>query len=232
VAGFVCYIKEFKKMRIASMSFLMAGTVLAGTMLAAGQASAQVFIRDVTFLGTGCDESNSELVPLLGRMPTEFTILFNEYIAERGPTIALAQSRKNCNIVVTLNIPQGFQVSIADVLYLGYAEIASGASGKQETTYEFPFFSNAVTLQSTLRGPVARSYRIEDSLLLASLVWSPCGQDANLNMRTQVSLSGTRSRDSFMTTDQITGVVRQVYHLRWRSCVRRASAATEGGGRS
>lgn len=209
------------------MKIVLKVFLLAGALLVSGQVFAQeTFIRSLTYNGTGC--SNADATHQLfdtnndGRYD-QFAILFAGYIAEQGSGIPLSQRRKNCNIAVQLRVPAGLQFSIVDVRYLGFADLPKGVEGWQQSAYEFPFFSNSVTLSTRLVGPYSRSYEINDQLPLGSYVWSPCGRDAPMNIRSQVYLKGPSNLPAAMTTDQIDFRVRQVYHLVWRAC--RPSAA-------
>jgi hypothetical protein len=181
----------------------------------------QTYIMNLNFAGSGCNPSDSSAALYdtnSDGLPDQFVVYFSNYTAQQGPGIVMSERRKNCNIGVQMHLPQGFQFSIANVRYLGYAEMPYGVRGRQRSTYEFPFHSNAVTLQSLVYGPYSGGYERTDNLGISSVVWSPCGMDAPLNIRTQVALEGSQYPSAYMTTDQIDGRVRQIYGLSWRAC--------------
>lgn len=181
----------------------------------------ETYIMSLTFAGSGCNptDSSAELYDAdANGLPEQFVVYFSNYIAQQGPGLTIAERRKNCNIGVQLHLPAGYQFSVANVRYIGYADIPRFVLGKQRSTYEFPFYSNAVTLQTTIPGPYTGGYSRQDNLGISSVVWSPCGMNAPLNIRTQVALEGSMYPMAMLTTDQIDGRVRQIYGLTWRSC--------------
>lgn len=181
----------------------------------------ETYIRSLNFAGSGCNpvDSSAELYDAdANGLPEQFVVYFSNYIAQQGPGLTIAERRKNCNIGVQLHLPFGYQFSIANVRYIGYADLPYGVRGRQKSTYEFPFYSNAITLQTLINGPYVGGYQRQDNLGIASVVWSPCGMNAPLNIRTQVALEGSFYPMAFLTTDQIDGRVRQVYGLTWRAC--------------
>lgn len=181
----------------------------------------QVFIRSLNFNGTGCD-------PLSARgqlydtdrngLPEQFEIIFSQYIAQQGPNIAPIQRRKNCNITVQLHLPVGYQYSVTEVRYLGFADLPAGVNGRQRSSYEFPFSTNPVTFESIVLGPYNQNYDRTDRISAGTEIWSPCGTEAPLNIRTEVRLEGNSVLPAAISTDQIDGFVRQIYGLNWRPC--------------
>jgi hypothetical protein len=202
---------------------LVAGAVLAGAAPAWTKppVADQVYISKLRFSGTGCSDADAK-AKLDDEdddgLPDRFTVLFSKYVAQQGPGVPASERRKNCNLKVTLQLPQGRQFSIAKVLYTGFADLPKGVTGTQRTDYKFVLPSNKIRLESTLYGEFIGEYQIEDTLTLASLVWSRCGRSAPLDMRTEIYLSGVSSEPAQMTTDQIDGKVTQVYGLQWRRC--------------
>jgi hypothetical protein len=154
----------------------------------------------------------------LDGLPDQFEILFDKYIAQQGSGVPIVQRRRNCNISVGLHLPQGWQFSIANVRYFGYADLPEGVQGQQRSDYQFINYTGTITLQTILDGPYTDNYERQDNLGIESVVWSPCGLEAPLNIRTQVALSGPSNLPAAMTTDQITGTVSQIYGLTWRRC--------------
>jgi len=228
-------------MKTAFTSLLLAGAMCAGTMLAPSQAEATdppVHIDNVTFYGSGCTGADDTTLRLLDVSPPDgladqFIVGFDNYLVFQEPGSSQVDRRKFCNLDVVFHFPGGLQFSIVDVRYEGFASLPYGVYGTQESTYVFPFFSNSVTLRSTLRGLFEGNYNIRDTLGLTSLVWSPCGLRAPMRIRTQIYLSGLRYPPAIMTTDTVDGRVDQIYHLRWRPCTTRAKAeGARGGGRS
>jgi len=186
------------------------------------QSCEPIFIEKISFGGSGCSlaDSSGELSDTNDDgVPDGFAVFFKNYIAQQGPGISLAQRRRNCNILVQVHLPQGFQFSIASAKYSGYADLPRGVSGQQESAYQFPLFSpSSITLGTYLRGPYADNYYRTDTLGLASLVWSPCGVSAPLNIRTQIALTGNSTLPAAITSGDEFGKGQQIYGLQWRQC--------------
>jgi len=217
--------------------------MLAGAMLVPGQASARsgpvraaadkVSIVKVTYLGSGCtlNDSVSELDDVdQDGLPDQFSIFYSKYIAHSGPGTNASDWRKNCNINVTLHLPQGFQFSIFQAHYAGFTDLPLGISGTQISSYTFTFHPGTATLHSTWNGPIQQNYDFTDTIPFDSLVWSPCGLEAPLNIKTQIFLSGSTQQlisdpGALITTDQIDGRVKQIFGFHWRACQPRKGRA-------
>ena len=171
-------------------------------------------IRSLSWAGSGCPAGTvaGNLAPDL----TAFTLLFDSYVAEIGPGLPLSLSRRNCQILVDLDSPQGWSYSVFDFDYRGFANIPSGVSGILESKYFFQGQSYTARLATTLRGPRNGDYQIRDSLPLDAVVWSPCGAQRGLLINVAVRLenhSGNSNARGSIT------LVTPVYGLQWRRCV-------------
>ena len=65
------------------------------------------------------------------------TLIFDSYIASIGPSVAVTESRKNCQLNVDIQYPGGFQYSVLSADYRGYAAIQKGVTGTLKSTYYF-----------------------------------------------------------------------------------------------
>jgi hypothetical protein len=175
--------------------------------------------RSLSWAGSGCPAGTvaANLAPDL----TAFTLLFDSYVAEIGPGLPLSLSRKNCQILIDLDFPQGWSYSIFDVDYRGFVNIPGGMSGIQQSNYNFQGQIYTARLATTLRGPNNGDYQIRDSLGLDALVWSPCGAQRALIINSSIRLvnnSGNFNAQGVITTDSINGKVTHIYGLQWRRC--------------
>jgi hypothetical protein len=180
-----------------------------------------VRIRGLSWAGSGCPAGTvaENLAPDF----RAFTLLFDAYVAEIGPGLPLSQSRRNCQILVDLDFPQGWSYSVFTVDYRGFADLEPGVSGVQQSAYYFQGEFRTARLQTTLNGPRVSDYQLRDSLGLGALVWSPCGAQRALNINSAVRVanhSGRPHARGMMTTDSIDGTVVHIYGLQWRRCRR------------
>jgi hypothetical protein len=176
-------------------------------------------IRSLSWAGSGCPAGTvaENLAPDL----QAFTLLFDSYVAEIGPGLPLSQARRNCQILVDLQFPQGWSYSVFDVDYRGFANLDLGVSGIQQSNYYFQGEFLTSRLQTTLNGPRASDYQIRDSLPLNALVWSPCGAQRALIINSSVRVannSGNPDARGAMSTDSIDGKVTHIYGLQWQRC--------------
>jgi Domain of unknown function (DUF4360) len=209
------------------MNLPLKSVLLAGCTLICGQALAQdkVHITSLEFAGSGCnpqDSSGQTYDVDEDGLADQFAVSFSNFVAEQPGSAS--NRRKNCTIKVGLHLPQGYQFSVASVQYEGAAQLPAGVFGQQKSSYEFPLWSNEVTLQTVLAGPYSqgpgfpKDYNRTDSLGIESVVWSQCGLDTPVEIETVVALGGNRTLPAMMTLDNVDGKVKQIYGLMWRRC--------------
>jgi Domain of unknown function (DUF4360) len=63
--------------------------------------------------------------------------VFNGYTSSIGPNITARENRKNCQINLDIQYPNGMQYSPVSVGYSGYANLDDGVQGLHQTTYYF-----------------------------------------------------------------------------------------------
>jgi hypothetical protein len=178
-----------------------------------------VKVRSISWAGSGCPARSvaKDLSPDF----TAFTLVFDSYVAEIGPDLPLSLSRRNCQIVVGLDFPQGWSYSLFDVDYRGFTDLEPGVSGVQQAAYYFQGDFRTARFRTTLDGPRVNDYHIRDSLDVDALVWAPCGVQRALNINSSVRVvdnSEDHDAQGLMTTDSIDGKVTHIYGLRWRRC--------------
>ncbi|KAJ3409934.1 hypothetical protein HDV05_004156 [Chytridiales sp. JEL 0842] len=177
----------------------------------------QITIGEITYGGNGCPQGTVSRNFNADR--TAFTLIFDSYIASIGPGIPLTESRKNCQLNFDLRVPQGWQYSIGTVDYRGYWALDNGVVGTSSARYYFQGELVECRKDTTFRPTGTtnnNNYVIRDTFPLESLVWSPCGAAANLNIGTSINLRGRGS--GLLTVDSVDGKISQVYSLSWRRC--------------
>ena len=102
-----------------------------------------VRIRGVTYGGSGCPQGS--VGQFLSADATTVTLIFDSYVASLGPSIAVAENRKNCQINFDLLYPGGFQYSVFTADYRGYANLDKGVTGQVKSTYYFSGSNNQVS---------------------------------------------------------------------------------------
>lgn len=177
-----------------------------------------VRVRSVSYAGSGCPAGSvsTNISPDYG----SFSILWDSFIAETGPGIPLSASRKNCQLAIDLDFPQGWSYTVADVEYRGYVSLDRGVDATQSTAYYFQGQTSTARLSTTMRGPMSRDYVVRDTLGLSAQVWSPCGMQRalNINVQARVSNMGNSRGNGLITVESPVGSTLGGLRLQWRRC--------------
>ncbi len=195
----------------------VAAAALTGTA-AFADAPGYARIRSISYAGSGCPAGtvSQNVAPDL----QAFTLIFDSFLAEKGPGIPLSQSRKNCQVALDVDFPSGWSYTVMTVDYRGYVALDAGVRGTQKSTYYFQGQSRQAPLSTVMTGPRSGDYQIRDTLGLSAVVWSPCGAQRALNINAQVRVEGGTSRNAqgMITLDSIDGQLKHVYGIRWQRC--------------
>jgi len=179
--------------------------------------ASQVFINSISYGGTGCPQGT--LSQYLSADRQTFTLIFDQYVASIGPGITIDQSRKNCQLNIDLQYPAGFQYSVFDTVYRGYVNADPGVTARQQSTFYFSGQSAQVSTGTNFAGPKDGDYEVTDDLPLSSVVWSPCGASAALNINSQVRLTANKtSEQGYITDDSIDGKITFIVGVQWQKC--------------
>lgn len=177
-----------------------------------------VRIRDIKYAGSGCP---------VGSVGTDvaddlsaFTLLFDQYQANVGPGIPMIEKRKNCQINLSLDIPNGWSYTLFTVDTRGYVSLEPGVRALQQSLYYFQGQMRTGRLQTVVYGPADRNYAARDQITMENQVWSPCGVVRSLNINTEVRVDNSAApfRQGIITVDSIDGQFKQIYGLKWRRC--------------
>jgi hypothetical protein len=169
--------------------------------------------------GSGCPAGSARAI--VAPDLKSFTIIFDKYIV--NATGSNAMDRKNCQILVNLDFPQGWTYSIARMDYRGFYNISAGATGSQQALYYFQGSLVQGRLNTIFNGPTSGDYTISDTLQINNLVWAPCGSRSGLNVNSSLMARvGPNNPAGFaqLTTDSADGRVQTTYSLQWQRCSR------------
>ena len=75
-----------------------------------------------------------------------------------------------------------------------------------------------VSTSKKIDGPFEDDFDKSDTAGVFSQAWSPCGFNVPLNMKTTLTLTGSSNDPAIMTVDQITGMLTQLFHIKWKEC--------------
>jgi hypothetical protein len=185
------------------------------------EAPEYVRVGDVTTAGSGCPLGT--VAKNVSDDKTAFTLLFSEYLAEKYPGSSPSAARRNCNITVDLEFPEGWTYSVVSFDYRGYAALDEGMEATAQASYYFQSDSHTASFASTLAGPKYDTYHFRDELGLDAVIWSPdCSGDKRaLNLSTEVRVADEGAADwaqGIITVDSFDSQFAQKYSLVWRRC--------------
>lgn len=181
-----------------------------------------ILIQNITYKGTGCvDESTASVN--IAEDKQAFTVTFSEFAAQTGPMLSPLEGRKNCNLTIDLDIPYGWQFSIASFNFRGYISLDQGVVAEHSATYFLQGDPKQLKFASTAKGAYNGEYVYTDNIGIGSTVWSRCGIKRALNVNTAINVRNTNkvkypNASGFIANDSIDGEIRQVYGLTWRQC--------------
>jgi len=196
-------------------------SLLGATAYADPPPTDKIVIDVITVNGSGCPAGTAAVA--VSADNTAFTISYSAYTAQVGVGTRPTDFRKNCNLNLVLHVPQGFSYAISSANYRGFASLAAGASAVQRANYFFQGQSTTGLIQHALPpGPFADDWQSTDNTEISDLVYSPCGEQRNLNINTELNVSAgtsdTAHTTSFVTMDSADGAIATTYHFDWLTC--------------
>ena len=124
-----------------------------------------------------------------------------------------------CDVTIKLHSPQGLSFSVTSLAYSGYGYLeTAGMKGTFSARYAFGRLDAGSTRRDAY-GPYDGSFAFEDTLQNARVVWSPCGLDHELTVRTQLSLTNSRPAGAgYANLLSLDGQTNLVLGVNWKTC--------------
>ncbi|KAF2736460.1 hypothetical protein EJ04DRAFT_522042 [Polyplosphaeria fusca] len=177
----------------------------------------EVEIAAVTYGGTGCPDKSVQ--GLLSDDKTTITLSFDSYTVQSGPSISATERRKFCQLQLKLRYPSGFQYSLFGADFRGYGALDSGVEGTAQSTYYFSGQQNQTVYTTKFKGPFEGNYLKHDEVDAGSTVFSPCGEQGMLNIKSEVRIVPfTSTTLNLLTVDTVDAKFSQKYYMQWRKC--------------
>ncbi|KAF2108192.1 hypothetical protein BDV96DRAFT_504959 [Lophiotrema nucula] len=188
----------------------------------------EVEITAVTYGGTGCPDKSVQ--GLLSDDRTTITLSFDSYTVQSGPNIPATERRKFCQLQLKLKYPSGFQYSIFGADFRGYAALDKGVEGTAQSTYYFSGQQNQTVIPTKFTGPLEGNYLKHDEVDAGTTVWSPCGEQGMLNIKSEVRIVPFTSTSlNLLTVDTVDAKFSQKYFVQWQKCPTKAPAGGNRG---
>lgn len=158
----------------------------------------------LTYRGSGCPQNTVTFLPT----DDAFTLLFEDYFAEKGPGILAKESYKYCNLQIPINVPAGYRADIESVDYRGLARMDSGDRGYLYTYFDFGSYQHGTSAVGRFLGPDEVEFFKRDTGRYSRRNWCSDGRRAiQLKLHTSLWVTGSRRTRSAITMDSSDGVV-------------------------
>jgi hypothetical protein len=170
-----------------------------------------------TYGGNGCPGGSA--TGMISPDQKALTVIFDQFQAKAGPGVSISDNRAFCQLLVDLRFDPGWQVSIFDATFRGFADLQKGVVGTHQTSYYFsgsPLTSGPVSW--TMTGPFSGNFTRTDQF--ATVVWSDCGSVRPLNIKTNLYVTNRNvpMNEGILTNDTTDLRVRITYGLDFRRC--------------
>jgi hypothetical protein len=179
-----------------------------------------VTVSVVTANGSGCPDGSA--VVAVSDDHTAFTVAYSNYLAQVGVGASPTDFRKNCQIGVKVNIPQGITFAIAEADYRGFGHLERGATGLESANYYFQGDPQSARITHNFGSGTDGDWQTKDMVGVAALVYQRCGTQRNLNINTELRVnaghSDTHNTTSLLEMDSTDGSLTTVYHFSWKYC--------------
>jgi Domain of unknown function (DUF4360) len=179
-----------------------------------------ITIDIVTINGSGCPAGTAAVA--VSEDNKAFTVTYSDYLAQIGVGAKPTDLRKNCQLNLRVNVPQGFTYGIAQADYRGFAHLERGAYAIEKANYYFQGMSQTESMTHRYNGPISDDWQATDQTEVAAIVYSPCGEKRNFNINTELRVypgsSNTSTTTSFITMDSVDGSLETTYHFAWKTC--------------
>lgn len=224
-------ISTFAKFLVPALLTLASASAFSSTPAAPeAPAAGTVKIKDIKAIGSGCKTADSYSTNI-SEDGMAFTVTFSEFAAQLGDGIPMLENRKNCSVTLDLEIPNGWQFSVATFNYRGYLDQTAGVEAKHTTTYFFQGADgrkpeNTGRFERVQVGAASGEFVLTDKIGLTSVyipnTWSPCNVQRALTLNPSISLRKLNPRSkgetAVIVNDSVDGEIEQKFGLIWRKC--------------
>jgi hypothetical protein len=168
-----------------------------------------------TVNGSGCPAGTATVRMLSDN--SGFRVSYRDFVARDGGNAGATEIRQNCQVNVTIHIPQGFTFAIASADYRGQVSLQNGASALHRTNYYFQGSSDNNISDHAFAGPLHGTWRTSDTAAFATLVFAACGVERGLNINTELRVNSPVGA-SWISMRASDGDVDTIAHFAWKQC--------------
>lgn len=202
------------------MIILLAG-LFGFTAIAQAQS---VTIRGVRMTGTGCSDSTAWATTTSDGKT--LSVLFDNFKVDIGNGSENPQStslRKNCRVLIDVDVPNGYQYGLTQTDYRGFAALPVSAYGLHRFTQIIPGQPIVSAREAQLKGPIADDYAVSVRQKPGRVVFSPCNQRVQtIQLLSELQVAyfpNTKDRSiAQINLDSVDTGVNSTFVMSWRKC--------------
>jgi hypothetical protein len=180
----------------------------------------QVIITAATSNGSGCVGGTADVNLLPNN--AGFTVTYHSpYLARAGIGASPTDFRKNCQVNLAVDRPEGFTYAVIAASHRGFAHLPAGATGLQRWSHFFQGSSTTRSADHRFTGPFTDNWRTFDRVAPADLLFAPCDAERNLNVNTELRVAAGTSDPrtaTFMAPNWSDNRVDASYRFVWKRC--------------
>ncbi len=191
------------------------GVLLSLMALTSTALAADIRLGNPEYGGSGCPAGSASVA--LSPDQKAISILFDQYVVEAGGTKSF--DRKNCNIAIPVQVPQGYSVAVMAIDYRGFVGLPSGGRASLNVNYFLAGQGRSISTSKSFVGSTSSNYLKSDRLGIESIVWSGCGASTILRANTSMLVqSNSRLEQAMATVDSADIESGLIYHIQWKQC--------------
>lgn len=173
----------------------------------------EVTLTIATVNGSGCRPGTAQAT--MAPDNTGFRVTYADFTAQRGGSARPTDLRKNCQISIQVQAPEGFAYAIARVEHHGHAQLGSTATGRQRTNFYLSGSSDNTYVEHSFAGPRTGEWHTTD---LVELAFEPCGAHRNININTELVVDEDTTDAGAVNSLSMDGSDGTVAQFRWAYC--------------
>jgi hypothetical protein len=181
----------------------------------------EVYITAIKTNGKACPKGDpNTVVTTISEDRKSFVVDFKDMELAYPPGKTIQTT--NCQVDISLQVPGGWQVSLAAVTTRGLVFLADKQKASQTSTYFFAGTPPQKQYHTDIIGPQdAYFYEITDVIAPESQVWSKCGTAASFSINTSLILDTSKNPGGEAIFNSDLGDeagYKKVVQYQWRKC--------------
>ncbi|KAK6511085.1 hypothetical protein TWF481_000007 [Arthrobotrys musiformis] len=174
-----------------------------------------VSIDKIIYGGTGCPRDSAYVN--LGSDKQSFTAYFGRFTATIDTAAgSIKDARKFCQLNIAINVPAGWQFTVVQTSFTGYASLGPNIVATLKSSNYFAGSNDEQSYSIPIYGPTTRDFSVRSTSIVGDGEWSPCGTQSLLNIKSELQLSGEGY--GTIRETKATGNLSRIYALQWRTC--------------